>query len=217
MTKVKICGLTNLEDALAAVEAGADLLGFIFAPISPRYVEPERAKDIIEAIKAASASPPSFVGVFVDETLARVREMMAFCGLNYVQLHGQEEPGYVRSLFPYAIKALRVWGRASLEALASYQAVAYLLDTYHPGKHGGSGATFDWELAVAAKAYGPIILAGGLTPHNVADAVRQVRPYAVDVASGVEVRPGKKDHRKVRQFIQEVQEVQLADGTNRCP
>lgn len=203
MVRVKICGLTNLEDALAAVEAGADLLGFVRYPGSPRYVTLKQAREIISALRQ-SGHGVSTVGVFVDEELGRVREAIAECDLDYVQLHGDEPPAYVRSLGERAIKALRVRSAADLERLGAFPAAAYLLDAYHPTKLGGTGETWDWELAVAAKRYGPVILAGGLTPYNVAHAVRTVWPWAVDVSSGVESAPGAKDRDKMRQFVAEV-------------
>jgi len=200
MVRVKICGITNLEDALAAVEAGADLLGFVFYPLSPRYVALERAREIILALRRSGATV-RMVGVFVDEELTRVREAIRECDLDYAQLHGEEPPAYVAALGGRAIKALRVRSAADVERLGSYQAAAYLLDTYHPTKPGGTGEVWEWGLAVAAKRYGPIILAGGLTPDNVAQAVRQVRPWAVDVSSGVEVAPGRKDRVRMRRFV----------------
>jgi len=247
MTSVKICGITNLGDALAAAEAGADLLGFIFYPPSPRYVTPEQARRIIKAVRCSplarrprpltrrggdketgrnapslpvSLSPchrVSFVGVFVDEELDRVREAIRKCDLDYAQLHGEEPPTYAGALGKRAIKAMQLRSSADVERLGAYQAAAYLLDAYHPTKPGGTGETWDWELAVAAKRYGPIILAGGLTPDNVAQAVHQVRPWAVDVASGVETAPGRKDHDKLRRFISVVKSGQCprsSDGSS---
>jgi phosphoribosylanthranilate isomerase len=216
MTKVKICGITNLEDALFAAEAGADALGFIFYAKSPRCIAPDRAREIILRLPPFVAK----VGVFVNappvslptpalstvEGLGgmkggAVKEIMAHCHLDYAQLHGDEPPEQVAALAPRAIKAVRVRSAADVERLAQYQAVAYLLDAYHPTKPGGTGETWDWELAAAAKRYGPVVLAGGLTPDNVAAAIERVHPYAVDVSSGVEATPGIKDHRKVRRFI----------------
>jgi phosphoribosylanthranilate isomerase len=197
MTRVKICGITNLEDALFAADAGADALGFIFYAQSPRFIAPDRAREIVLRLPPFVAK----VGVFVNEELGRVKEIMAHCHLDYAQLHGDEPPEQVVALAPRAIKAVRVRSAADIERLAQYQAVAYLLDAYHPTKPGGTGETWDWELATAAKQYGPIILAGGLTPDNVADAIERVHPYAVDVSSGVEAATGIKDHQKVRRFI----------------
>ncbi len=197
MTKVKICGITNLEDALFAVDAGTDALGFVFYPQSPRYITPDRAREIVLRLPPFVAK----VGVFVNEEMDRVKEIMAYCHLDYAQLHGDETPEQVAALAPRAIKAVRVRSAADVEQLSAYRAAAYLLDAYHPTKPGGTGETWDWGLAVAAKRYGPIILAGGLTPDNVTDAIARVHPYAVDVSSGVEAAPGIKDRQRVRRFI----------------
>jgi len=197
MTKVKICGITNLEDALFATEAGADALGFIFYAQSPRCITPDRAREIILRLPPFMAK----VGVFVNEELDRVKEIMAYCHLDYAQLHGDETPEQVAALAPRAIKAVRVRSAADVERLSAYQAAAYLLDAYHPTKPGGTGETWDWELATAAKRYGPVILAGGLTPQNVVAAIERVHPYAVDVSSRVEAAPGIKDRQKMQCFI----------------
>jgi phosphoribosylanthranilate isomerase len=197
MTKVKICGITNLEDALFAAEAGADALGFVFYTKSPRYIAPDRAREIVLRLPPFVAK----VGVFVNEELDLVKEIMAYCHLDYAQLHGDEPPEQVAALAPRAIKAVRVRSAADVERLSAYRATAYLLDAYHPTKPGGTGETWDWELAAAAKRYGPIILAGGLKPDNVAAAIGRVHPYAVDVSSGVEAAPGIKDHQMVWRFI----------------
>jgi phosphoribosylanthranilate isomerase len=196
MVKVKICGITNLRDALMATEAGADILGFVFAR-SPRQVTPEQAAEIC----AALPSSVTRIGVFVDSDLEFVKKTVLECNLDIAQFHGDESPEYCSS-FPYAaIKAFRVKDRASLDMLLPYRVEAYLLDTYVPGKAGGTGQTFDWSLAIEAKKYGRIILSGGLTPDNVARAVAQVEPFAVDVSSGVEIMPGRKDPEKVKAFI----------------
>jgi phosphoribosylanthranilate isomerase len=203
MTRVKICGLTNPEDALVAAEAGADLLGFIFYPPSPRSVTPERAGWVVEAVQRASLAV-RFVGVFVDEEPGTVRQIAARCDLDYAQLHGTEPPEMVATLMDEGlsiIKAFRVRDGTSLAEIERYRATAYLLDTYVPGQPGGTGHTFDWELAVPARRHGPVVLAGGLTPDNVAQAVRMVHPWGVDVASGVEAAPGCKDHDRLRRFI----------------
>ncbi|MEJ5330958.1 MAG: phosphoribosylanthranilate isomerase [Desulfobaccales bacterium] len=197
--------MTNLEDALLAAELGADALGFIFYPKSPRAIRPEAAREIIRQL------PPFVltVGVFVDEEQARVREIVAYAGLDWLQLHGAESPGYCRAVGRRVIKGFRVKGEESLALLASYHGAvqAFLLDTYRPGTPGGTGETFDWELARRAKEHGPIILAGGLTPDNVAQAIRQAQPAAVDVASGVEAAPGKKDPNKLKAFLEAVKRV----------
>jgi phosphoribosylanthranilate isomerase len=202
MVKIKICGITNLEDALLAADLGADALGFIFYPQSPRQVAPDTAREIIAQLPPFVAS----VGVFVDEAPAVVKELAAKVRLDWVQLHGQESPGYCRNLGRKVIKGFRIQDEDSLPRLADYQgaAQALLLDTYKKGQVGGTGETFDWRLAREAKACGRIILAGGLTPENVAQAIEVAQPHAVDVASGTEAAPGKKDPAKLRAFFNAV-------------
>ncbi|OGP70354.1 MAG: N-(5'-phosphoribosyl)anthranilate isomerase [Deltaproteobacteria bacterium RBG_13_58_19] len=199
MVSIKICGITNLEDALLAAELGADALGFIFYPPSPRSIEPDAARDIIAKL------PPfvSTVGVFVDEDAALIKELAASVGLDWLQLHGKETPEYCRTLGRRVIKSFRIRDENSLASLAAYRGAvqAMLLDTYKKGLVGGTGETFDWDLARRARQYGPIILAGGLTPENVAQAIAIAQPQAVDVASGVEAAPGKKDPEKLRAFF----------------
>ncbi len=199
MVRIKICGITNLEDALLAAELGANALGFIFYAKSPRSVAPEAAREIIRQLPPFVVS----VGVFVNEEAAVVRDLAAGVGLDWVQLHGQESPEYCRSLGRRVLKGFRIKDEASLQELPAYRGAvqALLLDTYKQGQTGGTGEAFDWELAVRAKEYGPIVLAGGLTADNVAQAVATVRPQAVDVASGVEAAPGKKDPEKLRKFF----------------
>lgn len=203
MTMVKICGITCVEDGLAAARAGADLLGFVFYPPSPRSIAPQRAMKIISAVSRAGYAVQS-VGVFVDESVAHVQQITALCGLDHVQLHGSESPQLVARLARdglSVIKAARIAGNESLRELRRYSPHFYLLDSYLPGTPGGSGATFDWRIASLAKDLGPFLLAGGLTPDNVATAVRAVRPWGVDVSTGVESSPGRKDHAKMRRFI----------------
>jgi len=198
MIRVKICGITRPEDARLAVAAGADALGFVFHPGSPRCVAPEAVRDMVRGL------PPFVlaVGVFVDETPDRMNELAAFCGLDRIQLHGSEPQAVADSLSRPVIKAVRVRDRESLETLDRFRCRAFLLDTHDPEAPGGTGKAFDWRLAAEAVARGHrVILAGGLTPENVAQAVRQVRPYGVDVSSGVEQEPGRKDPEKVRAFI----------------
>jgi len=203
---VKICGVTNDEDALAAVAAGADALGFMFYEPSPRYVTPEVVRGIVNTLPAAVAK----VGVFVNMPEANIREIATGCALDTLQFHGGELPEFCCSFSEFKVwKAFRIKDRDSLLHLESYETDAWLLDTFVPEKLGGTGAKFNWELACAANEFGrPIILAGGLTPDNVAAAVRQVRPYGVDVSSGVEKKPGKKDHEKIRAFIHAVRRGQ---------
>ena len=199
--RIKICGLTNLDDARAAVDAGADALGFIFFPGSPRYITPAAAAQIIAQL------PPfvSAVGVFVDEPASSLLATANAVGINTIQLHGNESPDFCDSIprdrFK-VIKAFRVKDQSSLVSLKDFRSSAFLLDSYVPGQLGGTGARFNWDLAVQASRLNiPIILAGGLVPENIRDAVAKVTPYAVDVSSGVESAPGKKDHNKVRAFI----------------
>lgn len=202
MVRVKICGITGKEDALTAVEAGADALGFVFYEKSPRHVSPQKAAAIIREL------PPFIqtVGLFVDEEAEQVNWTADFCGLDLVQLHGDEEPEYCVGISRRIIKAFRVRTAASLAAIRRYQVSGCLLDAWSPDVRGGSGQTFDWLLAGEACSAGRLILAGGLTPENVVDAVRCVSPYAVDVSSGVESAPGVKDPAKVREFIRRVKE-----------
>ena len=198
--RIKICGITNKEDALAATHLGADALGFIFAA-SPRKISVERAREIIKAL------PPfvKTVGVFVDEDPERVSSIAAMCGLDILQLHGSESVEYCSSFDLRVIKAVRLQSRDDLDNLSQYVSVVdtLLLDTYLPNRLGGTGITFDWKLAVEARRYGRIILAGGLNPENVAAAISMVKPYAVDASSGLERSPGVKDHEKMAQFMRE--------------
>jgi phosphoribosylanthranilate isomerase len=198
MVHVKICGITSLEDAQAAVEAGVDALGFVFYPPSPRYVTPERAEQIIRGL------PPfvTTVGLFVDVPLDTVNDIAARGGLDRIQLHGRETPEFCRQVRRPVIKAFRIKNAESLAPLPRYAVSAYLLDAYVEGAlPGGTGASFSWQLAAQAKPYGPVILAGGLTPENVTAAIEQIHPYGVDVSTGVERAPGIKDHHKVREFL----------------
>ena len=209
MIHVKICGITNHDDAQAAVEAGADALGFVFYPPSPRYVSPEQVTQIIQKL------PPfvTTVGLFVDVGLEMVNDLAVRCGLDRIQLHGGETPAFCNQVTQPVIKAFRMKSAESLRQLPSYQVSAYLLDTYVEGAlPGGTGTSFPWGLAAQAKAYGPVILAGGLTPDNVAIAIAQTCPYGVDVSSGVESAPGIKDHRKVRAFVTRAKAVALEEG-----
>ena len=196
--RVKICGITSLEDALLAVESGADALGFIFHAASPRNIAPAEAKKIIGKL------PPFVtpVGVFVNQTAEAVAGVVSLTGIHAAQLHGDETPELCSELSFPVIKAFRVKDRTSLERASEYNVSALLLDSYVPGQLGGTGARFNWELAIEAIQGGtPVILAGGLTPDNIAEAVVTVAPFAVDVSSGVELAPGRKDAKKVREFI----------------
>jgi phosphoribosylanthranilate isomerase len=195
---VKICGITNVADAEAAVRAGADALGFVFYGPSPRAVTVEAAAGIIRQL------PPYVVkvGVFVDAPDDLVIGAIRSCGLNLLQFHGNEAPDDCLKFGVMTMKAFRVRDESSLAKLGDYATDAWLLDAFTPGKLGGSGEKFNWDLAVAARKAGrPIFLAGGLTPENVAEAVRRVQPYGVDVSSGVEAAPGRKDPAKVEAFL----------------
>jgi phosphoribosylanthranilate isomerase len=197
--KVKICGITNLPDARAAAEAGADALGLVFYEGSPRFISFAAAAAIICEL------PPQIlkVGLFVNAAADFVSRSIAECRLDLLQFHGEESPAYCVQFGLQSMKAFRIRDSHSLETLLSYKTDAWLLDAWSPDKHGGTGHTFDWNFAQAATKWGkPIYLAGGLTPENVGAGVRQVRPYAVDVSSGVELAPGKKDHAKIRAFVQ---------------
>src|SRR5215204_6228662 len=196
--QVKICGITNLEDGQIAIEAGADALGFVFCDASPRHVSIEDASAITRALPPAVVK----VGVFVDAPEELVRRAIQQCGLNLLQFHGDESPDYCLQFGLMSMKAFRIRDQQSLLALKHYATHAWLLDAYAPDRLGGTGQTFNWEFASQAREYGrPIFLAGGLTAENVGDAVRQVQPYGVDVSSGVEAAPGRKDPHKVRAFI----------------
>jgi len=196
--KVKICGITNVTDALAAVDAGADALGFMFYAPSPRCVTQELAAGIIRELPPFVAK----VGVFVNPTEAEVRNAIVECGLDTLQFHGEEPPEFCRAFGLKVIKAFRVRDKESLKITEAYPTEAWLLDSYVAGQLGGTGAQFNWDLATeVAQKHKSVILAGGLTPENAADAVRKVRPYGLDASSGVESAPGKKDAGKVAAFI----------------
>ncbi len=204
---IKICGITNEQDAAAALSAGADALGFVFYRKSPRWVDPAVAGRIIKSLPPFVAA----VGVFVNEEVKVVRDLMDGCGLTLAQLHGDETAAYCLELARPAVKALRIKDRGSFLALAEFQGRAgirgFLLDAYADDAYGGTGRTVDWTLAAEAARSASVLLAGGLTPENVAEAIRAVRPYGVDVSSGVEVSPGKKDPEKIRRFIQSARQA----------
>jgi phosphoribosylanthranilate isomerase len=230
--KVKICGLTNLVDAQAALAVGADVLGFIFFPKSPRYVEPERVREILGALNPDRRVVLT-VGVFVNESIEAIAQILDFCGLDVAQLHGEEPPSMLsldgdsaresadREPSPLrgrVYKAVRPRSAEEAVALADQYALpastrrggqlpALLLDAYHPQLRGGTGQTGDWRLAVPLAARYPLLLAGGLNPSNVAEAVRSVRPWGVDVASGVEKSPGQKDHAAMEALLRAVHDT----------
>jgi phosphoribosylanthranilate isomerase len=203
MIKVKICGITTREDAITALEAGVDALGFVFFQGSPRAVSPDHAAAIIAGL------PPfvQTVGLFVNEAPDIINTIADQCGLDIVQLHGDETPEICTRIRRRVIKAFRVKDETSIAELERFPVAGYLLDAWTPAAHGGTGQTFNWEIAASAATSHRIILAGGLTPDNVAEAVRQVQPYAVDVSSGVESAPGKKDAGTVREFIRIAKET----------
>ena len=195
---VKICGITSEADALAAAEAGADAIGLMFYEGSPRHVTLEQAK----AISAALPQHVMRVGVFVNAEEAFVHQALTECMLNILQFHGDETPEECSRYPVMTLKAFRVQGEETLAQLEAYPSAGYLLDAYVKDALGGTGATFNWDLAVRAQEFGkPIFLAGGLTPENVAEAVRKVQPFGVDVSSGVESEPGRKDAEQMRTFV----------------
>lgn len=210
MPKIKICGITNSEDAMVAVSAGADAVGFVFYRKSPRYIEPTLARQIIMNL------PPLVtpVGVFVNEDRQVVRNLMDDCGLAFAQLHGNETATYCQELGRPILKALRVKDRSAFLALAEYRGRAgvrgFVLDAFSDQAYGGTGLVIDWAVAAEAAKAANILLAGGLTPDNVGKAIQAVQPYGVDVSSGVEREPGKKDHEKVRAFIRAAKVVSQA-------
>lgn len=203
MIRIKICGMTNLEDACCAVEEGADALGFIFYSGSPRYVLP------IEASKIVSKLPPFItpVGVFVNESRERIKAIVESVGLQAVQLHGNEVPEACLGYSVPVIRALRVGKRFDQNRLKAYSVDTFLLDAEKEGFYGGTGKKFNWNLIQEIKISGRVILAGGIDPENVIEAIRIVRPYAVDVSSGVEIEPGRKDPKKLADFFQAVRSV----------
>jgi phosphoribosylanthranilate isomerase len=204
VTTIKICGLTDLRDARWAWRCGADLLGFIFVRSSPRFLPTAEAAVITRSLREEGCTA-RLVGVFVDAPVEVVQRTVEACSLDIAQLHGDEDPEYVRTLGVPAIVARRVRGRVPWEQLARHDAWAYLLDTYHPRKKGGSGHSWDWSLLRRADLSDlRIIVAGGLTPQNVTTAMRQAEPWGVDVSSGVEASPGRKDRTAVERLIRNV-------------
>lgn len=202
MIHIKICGITNLDDALFAADYGADALGFVFFEKSPRYITPEKAREVISHL------PPfiTTVGVFVNEETRKIKDILKFSGINILQLHGDEsiEECHIFSVSMRIIKAFRVKDFMNLKLLEKYKyiASAFLLDTYSEEAFGGTGQTFNWDIAVEAKRFGKIILSGGLNPDNIEKAIRYVKPYAVDVSSSIEKDKGKKDLKKMKEFIE---------------
>ena len=216
MVKVKICGITNIEDAEKACGYGADFLGFIFVKGTPRYIDPAKADGIVRKVRSRF-NDVGMVGLFKDEDLLGVKETISSCGLDHVQLHGGELPGYCRELKEVTgtriIKAFKVDGGIlphGVHGIGDYgDADYFVFDTYHPEVAGGTGIRFDWSALsdLDDGMRGRSFIAGGLTPENVAEAVRTVRPYGVDVSSGVEENPGKKDDKLLKEFIENAKKV----------
>lgn len=197
-TKIKICGITNLKDALDAVELGADYLGFNFYPDSPRFIDPRSAASILEEIPSNVGK----VGVFVNADGAAVMDVVTELNLDLVQFHGDEPPVYCRAFARPVIKAIRPRTGQDLELARQYDVDYLLIDAFAPDSYGGTGTLSNWDFAKQLKAHRPLFLSGGLTVENVEAAVATVHPFAVDVASGVEVHPGKKDYGKMEEFIE---------------
>jgi phosphoribosylanthranilate isomerase len=204
--RVKICGITNYDDAAMAASLGADALGFIFASVSPRNIKPAVAKQIITRL------PPFIktVGVFVNEDIDKIKDIAGYCGLDAVQLHGDETPEICEALMPRAIKAIRVKDDFNASHLLLYRGKvrAFLLDTYSEKVAGGTGKRFNWDRAVDINSLGiPIILAGGLTTSNIVEAINKVKPYGVDINSGIEKSPGIKDHTLMKELFLNIGEA----------
>ena len=206
-TRIKVCGITRLEDAQFAVASGVDALGFIFAEKSKRKVDPDQARRIIRDLPPFVAA----VGVFVDAEAERVCELVKYCGLSVVQLHGREGVEFCAGMVVPVVKAFAIRPESSDREFAPYAPVVagFLFDTWHEKLAGGTGASFDWSLLSGFIIPRPLILAGGLSPANVGAAVRQVRPFAVDVNSGVEVSPGVKDQALISAVVREVRRTDL--------
>ena len=206
-TRIKMCGTTRLTDARKAIELGVDALGFIFVPASPRYLEPEEAREITVAL------PPfvTTVGVFVNEGVAEIEETVDYLGLSGIQLHGDEDPDFCRQVgraLPSCtiMKAFRIGEHTRESELSQFneQVKGFVLDSYVKEKEGGTGISFDWHILARLNIRKPIVLAGGLSPENIRQALGICQPYAVDVNSGIEIQPGVKDHEKLERFVTEV-------------
>ena len=207
--RVKVCGITRLEDARIATDLGAFAIGFVFWPASPRFVDAERARSIVRAL------PPLVmaIGVFVDQPQAEVNEVADRVGLGAVQLHGNETPAYCEGIERRVIRAIGLRESMDVKSVDQWPpSVTVLLDAYDPEKRGGTGRPVDWTIAAAIASARPTILSGGLRPENVGAAITTVRPYAIDVSSGVEARPGVKDARRLRAFFEAVGEVTAGNG-----
>jgi phosphoribosylanthranilate isomerase len=206
MTKIKICGIKTTRDALAAIDAGANYLGFNFYPGSPRFVDKETCARITAVLKREHPGV-TLIGVFVNLPVERIKDVLRACSLDLAQLHGDETPEMIAELAPGAFKAFRRVPNGEMQSYARSEAPAFLLDATVSGSYGGTGTTSDWSTAAELAARYPLLLAGGLNPGNVADALLQVNPWGVDVASGVESQPGQKDVNRMRDFVQAVHAV----------
>jgi phosphoribosylanthranilate isomerase len=195
---IKICGITRLEDAQAAVDAGATALGFVFWPKSPRYIAPSKAREIVATLPASVTA----IGVFVDQPADEVNAIAVAVGLGAVQLHGSENEAYVQAMTRPVVKAVPVSGDDTAGIDRWPSGVTVLLDVHDPVKKGGTGKTIDWATAAAVAARRDIVLAGGLTPENVGEAITRVRPFGIDVSSGVETTPGIKDHKRIKALFE---------------
>jgi len=207
MTWIKICGITNIEDALNAASLGADALGFILAP-SLRRVNPTTVRGMVRSLPASLLK----IGVFLNQVLSEVREIAEYCHLDGLQFHGEESPEYCQKFSQRVIKTIRIKGLESLKDMDRFRNVWILLDTYNPLKGGGTGIQFPWEVASKAKEERDFILAGGLNPSNVGEAIKKVRPVGVDVCSGVEATSGKKDLSRMIDFVKEVRKADENTG-----
>jgi phosphoribosylanthranilate isomerase len=201
VVKVKICGITNLEDALMSFFSGAQALGFVFYKKSPRYISPLGARNILRILPKKIAR----VGVFVDENIATVKKIARFCDLDMLQFHGKESPAYCRKFKGYkVIKAFRISNKEDLDGISKYKACAYLFDSFSKTKMGGTGNKFNWKILNQSASMKPtVFLSGGLTTGNVRRAIKLLKPDWVDVSSALELKPGKKDHKKIQKFIHE--------------
>ncbi len=205
--RIKICGITREADANAAIQAGADALGFLFAPQSQRYIAPEKARDIIQTLPPFIAA----VGVFVNETAETIAAIQKNCRLAAVQLHGEEPPELCKAISGKTIKAFRLRSPETIAGASAFPADAWLFDSYAPAQRGGTGRPFNWEwIRRAAPLPRPFLIAGGLTSDNVGDCIKTLRPYAVDVSSGVEDEPGKKNADKMSRFAAAVRKTAAA-------
>ncbi len=203
IVKVKICGITNYDDAAAAMDMGADLLGFNFYPESPRYITPEKATQIINKLPAFM----DIAGVFVNAPLEQIREVIDMCQINWVQLHGDEDPEFCQSFLSLNVntmKAIRVKNQTDIEKAEDFYTDAILLDAYNPEKYGGTGLRFDWN--IVGHIGKRVFLAGGINPDNATEAI-ELGVYGIDVCSGVEAMPGKKDHKKMKKLFENIRHL----------